>query len=162
MNNQLHHTNPLIVEDRRREVAALRRRRLTIRQIVKALADAGRVNPKTGTPWALGTIKKDLDALQAQYRAAAMRDVTEHKSEILADYDELMRIAWQERNHTELRHLLAAVRELLGTDAPQVLVIEQVTRIMDEALDRLEAEFRDDPTALARAHAALVGRPPGD
>lgn len=153
----LNTSDNLILEDRRREVAALRRRRLTLRQIVAALERAGRVNPRTKKPWSLATIKGDLDALHDQARAEALRDISEHKAEILADYDELMRLAWAEKRYEDVRKLLRDVRELLGTDAPQVIVFEQVAERMNEALLALEREFRDDPVALDRALRALMG-----
>lgn len=152
--NQSHQ---LIIEDRRREVATLRRRRLSIRQIVAALEAAGRVNPRTGRPWNVATIKADLDYLQEAARAEALREISEHKAEILADYHELMRLAWAERRYEDVRRILKDVRDLLGTDAPQVVLYEQVAQHMHDAISRLEAAFRDDPTALDRALAALMG-----
>jgi hypothetical protein len=149
----------LVAEDRRREVAALRRRRLTMRQIVAALEKAGRINPITNEPWSLATIKRDLDTLTAAARSEALKDVSEHKAEILADYDELMRLAWQEKRYEDIRKVLKDVRDLLGTDAPQVIVFEQVARRMDEAITALEREFADDPVLLDRALGALVAGP---
>lgn len=153
----LNTSEALIVEDRRREVAALRRRRLTIRQIVAALERAGRINPRTNKPWGLATIKGDIDALQEQARSEALREVSEHKAEILADYQELMRLAWTEKRYEDVRKILKDVRDMLGTDAPQVVIFEQVAERMTEALEALEREFRDDPSTLERAHRALMG-----
>lgn len=147
----------LIIEDRRREVAALRRRRLTMRQIQKALQEAGRVNPHTGTPWSLGVIKKDVDAIIAEAKAAAVRDITEHRAEILADYHELLRLAWAERRYEDARKVLKDMREMLGTDAPQVIVFEQMQEQMESALTALELEFMNEPATLERAYAALMG-----
>lgn len=147
----------LIIEDRRREVAALRRRRLTMRQIVAALHTAGRVNPANGRPWSLYTVKTDLDALEQAARTEALKDTSEHKAEILADYQELLRLAWSERRYEDARRILKDTRELLGTDAPQVIVFEQVAQRMQAALIALEKEFVDDPATLNRAHRALMG-----
>lgn len=152
----INNSDILITEDRRREVATLRRRRLTIRQIVAALDAAGRRNPRSGRPWGVATIKRDLDVLTAAAHAEALRDVTEHKAEILADYHELMRLAWAERRYEEVRRILREIRELLGTDAPQVIVFEQVAQRMTAALEALEREFADDPAALERALGALM------
>jgi len=147
----------LIAEERRRAVAAMRRRRLTVREIILALAQAGHVNPRTGKPWSLGVISNDIQHLQAEARAEAIKDVSEHKAEILADYEELLRIAWREKDHAEVRRILKDVRELLGTDAPQVIVFEQVQERMLEAVDAIEREFADDPALAERALRALMG-----
>lgn len=146
-----------ITEERRREVAALRRRRLTMRQIAQALEDAGRVNPRTGRPWSLAIIGRDVQHITDQARAEAVRDISEHKAEILADYHELLRIAWSEREYDRVQRILGDLRSLLGTDAPQVIIFEQVTERMTAALDALEAEFRDEPALLERAWRALMG-----
>lgn len=128
-----------------------------MRQIVDALAKSGNVNPRTKKPWSLGVIKKDIDALKEAARAEAIKDVSEHKAEILADYDELLRLAWREKRYEDVRKLLKDVRELLGTDAPQVIVFEQVQQVMTDAVEALEREFSDDPALLTRALDALMG-----
>lgn len=153
----LNTSHQLIADDRRREVAILRRRRLTVRQIVKALAEAGRVNPRTGKPWSVGIVQSDLQRLQDQARADALREVTEHKADMLADYRELLRLAWTKADHVEVRKLLADMRRLLGTDAPQVIVYEQVSQRMLAAVESLEREFAHDPATLDRALGALMG-----
>lgn len=146
-----------ITEDRRREVAALRRRRLTIRQIVEVLANGGRKNPRTGKPWDIATIHRDLEAIKEAMRAEAVKDASEHKAEILADYQELIRLAWVEKRYDDVRLVLRDVRALLGTDSPQVIIFEQVQARMVEALSALEMEFSDDAATLERAINALVG-----
>lgn len=155
--NNVNTSRALIVEDRRREVAALRRRRLTMRQIEKALAEAGRTNPWTNKPWSLYVIKTDIDAITAEAKAQAIRDITEHRAEILADYHELLRLAWAERRYEDARKVLKDMREMLGTDAPQVIVFEQVQAQMENALIALETEFMHEPATLERAYAALMG-----
>lgn len=147
----------LIAEERRRAVAALRRRRLTMRQIVEALARNGQVNPRTKKPWSLAQINKDIAFLQDAARAEAVKDVSEHKAEILADYHELLRLAWAEKRYDDVRRVLKDMRELLGTDAPQVIVFEQVQERMLEAVDAIEREFADDPALAERALRALMG-----
>lgn len=150
-------SNSLIVEDRRREVAILRRRRLTLRQIVQALDAAGRRNPRTNAPWGLTVIHGDIKALEEQARADAMRETIEHKAENLASLKELERIAWEERRYEDVRKVLKDQRDLLGLDAPQVIIHEQVTAQMMQALDALEDEFRDEPGIYERITQALMG-----
>lgn len=153
----LNGSHALIVDDRRREVAALRRRRLTVRQIVEALARANRTNPRTGRPWSLGIVQSDLQHLHDDARARALADISSHRADILADYDELLRLAWQDRRYEDARKVLADMRRLLGTDAPQVIVYEQLQERMVAAVDALEREFADDAATRERALRALMG-----
>lgn len=155
--NNVNTSRALIIEDRRRNVAALRRRRLTMRQIVKALADAGHTNPYTGKPWGLTVIKSDIDHIIQEAKAEAIRDISEHRAEILADYHELLRLAWADRRYEDARKVLRDIREMLGTDAPQVIVFEQMQQQMEHALTALEMEFMHEPATLERALTALMG-----
>ena len=145
------------IEDRRRSVAMLRRRRLSIRQIVRALEKEGKVNPEKNTPWTIGTIQKDLDFLRKQARREAMKDTLEHRSEILADYHELLRVAWQGMKYTEVRKILGDIRSMLGTDAPQVIIMEQTLQNMEDGVRRLGIEFANEPEIYERAVKALAG-----
>ncbi len=145
-----------IIEDRRREVAALRRRRYTVRQIVRALEKANRLNPKTEKPWDVATIQRDIQTLRAEAHREALKDTSEHKAEILADYQELIRLGWVEKRYEDVRKVLKDMRELLGTDAPQVVVYEQLNNEYDAALGRLEREFGHDPALLGRIYDTLT------
>lgn len=147
-----------IIEERRMYVAKLRRQgRLSYRQIAKYLEKEGKLNPHTQKAWSYVTIKKDLDTLKEQARAEAMQETVEHKAEILADYHELLNVAWQGKQFVEARNVLREMRALLGTDAPQVAVFEQMVKQMDSALDALEEEFKNEPDILQRAFSALMG-----
>lgn len=147
----------LVTEERRAVVASLRRQRLSMRRIVARLEEEGHLNPTTGSPWSIATIHRDIEMLQDAARAEAMKDITEHKAEILAEYQELISLAWSEKRYDDVRLNLKEVRALLGTDSPQVIVFEQVHARMVEALTALEAEFADEPAVLERAVNALVG-----
>ncbi len=147
-----------IIEDRRREVAILRRRRLSYRQIARALEKAGRVNEQTGEAWSYYTIKNDLDALKELAKAESLKQTSEHKAEALEDYQELLRVHWNKADHEGVRKVWKDIRDLLGTDAPQVIVFEQVQKQMDAALDALEREFAHEPALLERTLNALMGQ----
>lgn len=115
------------------------------------------MNPKTKRPWGLATIQADLDHLTEQARTAALRDISEHKAEVLDDYQELLRLAWVEKRYEDARRVLKDMRELLGTDAPKVIIFEQMQQRMMEAVENLEREFGDEPAVLDRALMALMG-----
>lgn len=147
-----------IIEERRRNVATLRRTGMSYRQIARAFEQAKRpfLNPRTGKPWDHTTIKADLDFIRKQNRAESLKKTAEHKAEILAGYQELLHLAWREGRYEDVRKVLKDMRDLLGTDAPQVIVFEEMAKRMDEALSVLEREFANEPEILQRVLTALV------
>jgi len=150
-------SDALVIEQRRAEIAHLRRRRLTVRQIAQALEDSHFLNPRTAKPWGVATVQRDLDHLHAAARAESLRDISDHRAEILSDYHALLDRHWAVGNYDEVRRVLKDVRDMLGTDAPQVIVYEQMEARMSAALDALEQEFADDPATRERALRALLG-----
>jgi hypothetical protein len=84
-----------MVDDRRTRVASYKVRGLSLRQTIAKLAEDGCVNPKTGEPWSIGIISKDINALQARWKAEALRDIGDWIK------DELERIDWTEREARE-------------------------------------------------------------
>lgn len=116
----------LIVMDRRRQVAALRLRGYTEREIQKGLAAPPKdgnqtryVNPKTSEPWSLATIHKDIVALEAAWRADMVERTEEHKVRLFAELQEVARACWKLNDHERVLKAIAQQRELLGTDAPK-------------------------------------------
>lgn len=107
-----------VIDHRRRQVAALKLRGLTLREIEEALAKAGLMNPKTGKPWDLKTVWKDVTHLQAEWKEEARKDTDDHRARLLAEIGAAKRAAW---NHNDLDVVLKAIKEekaLLGVDAP--------------------------------------------
>ncbi len=116
----------LVIMDRRRQVAALRLRGYTEREIQKGLAAPDKdgkasafLNPKNGTPWSLGTIHKDIVALEAAWRADMVEKTDDHKARIFAELMEVARACWKSGDHDRVLKSLQQQRELLGTDAPK-------------------------------------------
>ena len=70
----LNTSNKEIIAYRRQRVAEMRLLRIPQRQIVKALADEGLVNPLTGKPFSLGTVNTDIEALQARWQREYLAD----------------------------------------------------------------------------------------
>ena len=150
----------LEVAKRRRAIADLSAsgalKRHSLREIATALEQRGIVNPRTSKAWSHNTVRDDIEWLEAQWRTAAVREVSEHKAEILARYEHLYRLAISDDNPAEARHVLKGMRELLGTDAPQVIMFEQVEAKMIQALNTLDEEFADEPVVMARILGALL------
>lgn len=111
----------LIIIDRRRQVAALRLRGYTQREIQKGLADAQPpvLNPKDGKPWSLGTINGDVKALETAWHAEAMGETSAHKARLFAELREVARACWKEKDYERVLKTIQQRRELIGTDAPK-------------------------------------------
>lgn len=83
-----------MLDARRAKVASYKIRGFSIRETVDALAKDRLVNPDTGKPWSTHAVYADLEALTAEWKASALRDITEAKAAELAKLDELERAAW--------------------------------------------------------------------
>jgi hypothetical protein len=140
-----------VIAERRRLVAAMRLRGADQRAIVGALAKGGHRNPETGKPWSLGTVNADCQALEAEWRAAALADTTEHQGRVWAELSEVKRAAWQEHDLQAVLRALKQECDLLGLNAPErvdlSLYVEQLA----------EQYGWDKARALAEADRILAG-----
>jgi len=114
----LNNSQQAIIDNRRRQVAILRLRGLTQREIVSTLAGQGIINIKTKKPWSLGIINRDLSALEAEWRAEAGRAMDEHKAQQLAELNEVRRSAWSNKDLTTVLKVIKQESDILGTNAP--------------------------------------------
>lgn len=117
----LNNSQQAIIDHRRRRVAHHRLRGRTQREIIVALAAEGTLNPETGGAWGLGTINRDLKALEDEWRAEALADLTGHKALMLAELRETARTAWEGGDLAIVLRSLKQQAELLGLDEPQQL-----------------------------------------
>lgn len=109
-----------ILSERRACVAAVRLRGGSIRMIQRKLEEEGKLNPKTGAVWSVGTIQSDLTALDKEWRAEAARDIAALKGQLHAELDEVKRAAWNKDDLYGVLRVIEQQRKLLGADAPQV------------------------------------------
>jgi hypothetical protein len=108
-----------IIDHRRRLVAAYRLRGYTQREIVRMLAEEEEINPKTGKSWSLGIVNADIRFLREQWKAQAAQDTETHKSKMLAELREVVRVAWESDDLGVILRSLKQQAELLGLDEPQ-------------------------------------------
>ena len=106
------------IQFRREVVAELRLRGLSMREIAKALAERGIINPVDGTPYSQQTIKNDIDALRKEWKDRAIKDITEHMARQLAEIEQVRRKAWADDDLTTVLKALELEMKLLGTAAP--------------------------------------------
>lgn len=104
-----------IIDNRRRLVASLRLRGATQREIVNQLDLNGQRNPKTGKPWSLGIVNSDLQALEAQWKSEAAKDISDHKARQLAELGEVKRAGWGVKDLSSVLRAIKQEAEILGT-----------------------------------------------
>lgn len=122
-----------IIEMRRLQVARLRLRGMTQREIVEQLPrqDPPIVNPETEEPYSLGTINGDVKALARQWQREAKGKTERHKGRVLAEIQEVKRAAWERivydltggsHDSPDLDKVLKGLKqesEILGLNAPE-------------------------------------------
>lgn len=122
-NKQSPHTvsRQAVVDERRRNIASLRLRGMTQREIEQNLPRLKIVNPRKGKPWSLGTINKDLQAIHEEWVKEATRAIAEHKANLLAELRELKRAAWAEKDYQAILRAIDKECKILGVEAPTVV-----------------------------------------
>jgi DNA-binding transcriptional MerR regulator len=107
-----------VIAARRQQVARLRLRGLSMRDIAQALAlpPLSLVDAKTGKPYSAATICNDLK--EAEWRASAQADIAAWKAKQLAEIAEVKRAAWLEKDLTTVLSALKQEADITGTKAP--------------------------------------------
>ena len=140
-------SNDAHVARRRRKVAALRLRGLTQREIVRLLplGDDPIKNPRTGDPYDLATVCRDLKALRDEWREGAVGDVATVKGAHLAELREARRQAWASGDLSAVLRGLGQEADLLGLHAPKRAQVETMVREeRDWMIGVLEDELEHD------------------
>ena len=109
--NSSHQT---VIAKRRENVGRLRLRGLSQREIVEALFKL----PADPVKVSLGTVNRDLQVIEGQWRDNAIRDIGEYQSQQLAEIAEAKRRCWQEGDLPTLARFLKLEADIRGTNAP--------------------------------------------
>jgi hypothetical protein len=129
-----------VIDHRRRQVARMRLRGMTQREIVDGLIKLKIVNPDTKQPYSLGTINADLQALDREWLKQAQGETVEYKARTLAELREVKRQGWSDKDMGIVLRALKQETELLGLDAPvqyQEVPLEQLPELNDVELESL-------------------------
>lgn len=108
------------LDHRRRLVAGLRLRHLTLQEITDAIAKQGLVNPRTDKPYDLSQIHRDVKYLEKQWKQEAAKDIAEHKGNHLAELVETRRRAWQDNKLYYVLKSLEQEAKVLGLEDSDV------------------------------------------
>jgi DNA-binding transcriptional MerR regulator len=113
-------SNHDIVIARRQQVARLRLRGLSIRDIVQALAmpPLSMTDPKTGRAYSIGTIHRDLKAIKAEWQESAQEDIAAWRAQQIAEIAEVKRAAWLEKDLGMVLRAIQQEVDIIGTKAP--------------------------------------------
>jgi hypothetical protein len=105
-------------------------------EIVAGLAENQVHNPETGRPYSTGTITNDIEHVTQAWRAEYVKERTAHVMLQLAELREARRQAWADGNMKEVRQNIRLEIDLLGTKAPdRLLVADWREEARQEGLD---------------------------
>lgn len=136
-----------IIKRRREAVARLRVYGMTEREIVAALPKQDIINPKTGEPFANGTIHNDLEALRVEWCANAAVPTAEHHARELAEIQAIKRQAFLDRDGNLALKSVEKEMKLLGTAAPEKIEIKVNIEVVTRFWNALEA-IGENPTMV--------------
>lgn len=137
------------VSHRREQVARLRLRGLSQREIANALAQMTPpiVNAK-GQPFNQAQISRDLDHVRALWEASATEAIDKRRARQMAELDEVRRKAWANNDMPSLLKAIKLEADLFGTLAP---VKVDVRTWQDEVIGLLR-EKRIAPAEVVREY----------
>jgi len=143
-----------IIEKRRRMVASLLARQPRIsRRDLQERVGKKLVNPDTGSPFALGTIQNDIDALKAENRERAGQEFAVWIAEQLLAIEELMTHAWARGDLAIALRCIQERAKLLGLNEPTRFEIDWQQEAREAGLDPSDV-FERYVQAAATALAA--------
>ena len=131
------------IDYRRMQVARMRLRGLTMREVVRALHKVSIVNPDTRQPYSLGTVHSDCKHMAREWQAEAAAEVKVHKGRILAELREVRRKGWQQENMKVVLQGLKQEATLLGLDSLEIhhaRDVEEFQRLVLEAIREADEE----------------------
>jgi len=118
---RLHPAPDALLEHRRLLVAERQLFGWSARRIALHLAHAAERNPVSGLPWSEATIKKDMAALKAEWKARREHAVDQHIALHLAKLERVQEETWKERQWSAYLTALEQHAKLLGLNAPTKL-----------------------------------------
>ena len=113
-----------IIALRQKTVSSARLRGMTCQQIVALLAEQGIINPRTEEPWSVATISNDLTTIEEGWREETFKNISDHRSRVLAEIQEVKRTAWQAGKHSIILRAIDQEVSLLGLNELERMGIE--------------------------------------
>jgi hypothetical protein len=142
-----------MIDYRRQQVAQLRLRGCTQREIVEELASSTVRNHETGEPWSLSTINRDLEVLESEWREQASQAIQAHRARLLAELREVRRIAWSKGNLDVVLRGIKQETDLLGVAVPPTFHLHHTT---PPQRWRMVDVYAGDPAPVRRPGERLI------
>lgn len=123
---------------------------LTQVEIKEALDEAGLVNPKTGGPWSLGTVNRDIRIMREAWAADAKADYSAHVESQLARIKNAQRAAWSRGNLDAYARFMEQEIKITGTGQHDLSNIHEedvgdgwdLMEVLDVTVTRIEERNR--------------------
>ncbi len=161
----------LEVSERQKAISELKLRGLSTTEIFKQLPELGIIDKKTGKPWSIATISKDIEEIAFEWRKHSRQTIAEHKARLLAELQTVKAAAWAE---DKLGVVLAAIEKeckILGLNSPEMLAIvesgnldltrksaKQVLGELAEKILRLKKQQEAVPVIAGNSNVVLEGK----
>lgn len=113
-----------VIALRQKTVSSARLRGMTCQQIVALLADQDIINPRTKQPWSVATISKDLKIIEEGWREETFKNISDHRSRVLAEIQEVKRTAWLSGKHSIILRAIDQEVSLLGLNELERMGVE--------------------------------------
>ena len=143
----MNNSHQSVADQRRTIVARLVLRGMTQREIVESLAR--QLTNGDGNPWSLATVNRDIKAIRKDWRKEARRDYDIHVAHMLAEYREVRRQAWVNKDYDLVLKVCDRECKLLGLDKPDLLVVSWRQEAEEAGLDAGDVFERLVATAAA-------------
>ena len=124
-----------VMERRRTMVSGLLLRGLTQREIQTALAGKGGVLNGDNKPWSIATVNRDVQAVKLAWQREYASDYNTHVARMLAEYREVRRQAWRDKDLGTVLKCCVLECKLIGLDRPDRLEIEWRKEAQDAGYD---------------------------
>lgn len=128
-------------------VSSAKLRGMTSSDIVALLSEEGVVNPLTDEPWSITTINNDLREIEERWKTEMLRDVSEHRSRVLAELNEVKMASWKTG---KLSLVLRAIDQEVGLLGLNELERMGVEIALTNLLKSLPKEFADELKSAIR------------
>lgn len=123
---------------------------LTQAEMVDALAEAGHVNPKTGEPWSIGTINRDVSILRQEWETNAAASYDQHVQVQLGKIHQAQAEAWSRGDldafarfmEQEMKLTGTAQRDMTNQNADPIADGWEVFQVLDSVRERIEERNR--------------------
>ncbi len=145
-----------VIDARREEVARLKVKGYSVREIVAGLEHEDDYN---GKRWSMTTIQADIQFLRDQWREDAREEIQYQQGQLWAEIREVKKSAWARGDLTTVLKALKQECELLGLDKP-IKIARTNADGEDEPIRLMLGNMSDDQLEALAAVAGFIENDP--